>query len=404
MSNSLAIATVTGTLVNRVQALINSVGLTGYDASSDHPKTDPSPGVYLSLYHLAPNPALRNLDLPTRRSSGEPSQRPVLALSLRYLFSFVGDAALFEAERLAGLVLADLHARPVLTPDEITTYLGTLGAGHYLLSSDLGRQIERVKLAPLNLDTEELSRVWGLYNQSFFALSMAWEATAVLLDGAVEPRAALPVATTGLAVRPAITPALTRLYEASSRQPVAGVNDELVIEGTGLLGEVSRVFIGAASVGVGAADLHGGALRVSLSTVTGLLPGVHAVVVEHQVHVPGAAGPGLRPGGASNPLALMVRPTLGAMSSSVVALSHRRVRVAVTPLPSADQSVELALESTTGPERRSSRKFTIDAADVVFDVADLPNGTWRVRVSIDGADSLPTMTAGVYTGPTLTVP
>jgi hypothetical protein len=404
MSNSLAIATVTGTLVNRVQTLINSVGLTGYEASADHPKTDPSPGVYLSLYHLAPNPALRNLDLPTRRSSGEPGQRPVLALSLRYLFSFVGDAAMFEAERLAGLVLTDLHARPVLTPDEITTYLGTLGAGHYLLASDLGRQIERVKLTPLNLDTEELSRVWGLYNQSFFALSMAWEATAVLLSGEIEPRAALPVATTGLVVRPAITPAITRLYEVSSRQPVAGADDVLVIEGTGLIGEVTRVFIGAASVSVGAADLQDDALRVALSTVTGLLPGVHAVVIEHQVLVPGAAGAGLRPGGVSNPLALMVRPTLGAMSSSVVALTNRRVRIAVTPLPSADQSVELALESTTGPDRRGSDRFTIDGADVVFDVADLPSGTWRVRVSIDGADSLPTMTAGVYTGPTLTVP
>lgn len=404
MSNSLAIATVTGTLVNRVQSLINSVDLTGYDVSSDHPKGTPGPGVYLTLYQLAPNPALRNLELPTRRSSGEPSQRPVLALSLRYLFSFVGDAANLDAERLAGLVLADLHARPVLTPDEITTYLATLPSGHFLLSSDLGRQIERVKLTPLNLDTEELSRVWGLYNQSFFALSMAWEATAVLLDGEVEPRAALPVALTGLAVRPAIAPALTRLYEASSRQPVAGATDVLVIEGTGLLGEVTRVFVGAASLTVGASDLHDGALHVDLSTVAGLLPGIHAVVVEHQVHVPGAAGTGLRPGGVSNPLPLMVRPALGAMSSSIIASTHRDVRIAVTPLPSAQQSVELSLESDAGTAVRSSSVFTLDGADVVFDVADLPDGTWLVRVTVDGASSLPTMTGGEYTGPTLTVP
>jgi hypothetical protein len=41
---------------------------------------------------------------------------------------------------------------------------------------------------------------------------------------------------------------------------------------------------------------------------------------------------------------------------------------------------------------------------VIFTLADLPAGDWRVRVVVDGASSLPTMTGGVYDGPTLTVP
>ena len=68
----------------------------------------------------------------------------------------------------------------------------------------------------------------------------------------------------------------------------------------------------------------------------------------------------------------MVRPTLGAMSSSVIVATRRSVRVAVTPLPSAEQSAELALESTAGNARRSSDKFAIDGADVVFDVVSSP--------------------------------
>ena len=90
----------------------NAAGLTGFEVSTSHPRTASTSGVYITLYHLAPNSALRNLELPTRRPDGSPNQRPVLPLSLRYLFSFVGDADLFESERLAGLVLSDLHRGP----------------------------------------------------------------------------------------------------------------------------------------------------------------------------------------------------------------------------------------------------------------------------------------------------
>jgi hypothetical protein len=403
VSNSLAIATVTGALVTRVQGLLNTAGLTGFGVVAGHPRTDSTPGVYLTLYHLSPNAALRNLDLPTRRGDGGASQRPVLALSLRYLFSFIGDAARFEAERLAGLVLTDLHARPILTPEELTTFVNSLAQGHALRASDLARQPEHVKLTPLTMDPEELSRVWGLFNQSIFALSMAWEATAVLLDGRVEPGVALPVATTGLAVRPVSPPTLTALYEATSRQPVVGGADTLVLEGSGLLGERTRVLVGGAGVDVGAADLEQGALRVPLSGVVNLRPGVQVVAVEHQVNVPGAAGDGWRPAGTSNALAVMVRPTLGAMAVATVT-GGVEVSIAIAPLPATTQSVELLLDAAVGAARRSSRTFRVVAPDVIFTLADLPAGDWRVRVVVDGASSLPTMTGGVYDGPTLTVP
>jgi hypothetical protein len=403
MSNSLAIATVTGTLITRVKGLLNGANLTEMAIRAGHPTaTSNDPGVYITLYHLAPNAALRNADLPTRRSSGEPARRPVLALNLRYLLSFIGDPEKFEAERLAGLVLSDLHARPLLGADEITTYLGSLEASHYLRQSDLARQPESVKLSPLNVDVEELSRVWGLANQSFFALSMAWEATVVLLDGTVEPSPALPVASTGLAVVSASAPRLLRLYERASRQPVVASTDTLVIEGEQLLGQRSRLFIGAGSVELSPSHLKAGALEVDLATVTGLVPGVHPVVVEHRVAVPGAAGDGLRPGALSNALAVMLRPTLGAITAEGTQPA-RKVRVAMTPLPAADQGLELSLESTTTAARQTSRTFTLQGGQVLFDVPGLAAGTYLVRVSVDGAASLLTMTAGVYSGPTVTV-
>ena len=141
-----------------------------------------------------------------------------------------------------------------------------------------------------------------------------------------------------------------------------------------------------------------------MATVAGLRPGVQPVTVVHQVEVPGAAGTGLRPGGESKPLAVMVRPAIGALTASAAAGPTdpaRTVTVAVTPLPSADQSAELTLEATTGSARRASRTFTIAGANLVFSFPDLPVGTWLVRLAIDGAGSLPSMTGGVYAGPTV---
>lgn len=401
MSNSLAIATVTGALATRVQGLLNGAGLSGLQVVAGHPKTSSASGVYITLYHLSANSALRNLDLPTRGPDGTTRQRPVLALTLRYLFSFIGDPDVFESERLAGLVLADLHARPVIGPDEISAFLETLASNHALRASDLVNQPERVKLTPVNLDTEELSRVWGLFNQGVFALSMAWDATAVLLDGTTEPSIGLPVAQVGLAVRPSVAPRLARVYEESSRQPVVEATQTIRIEGGGLLGQTTHVVIGPARRAVGAADMVDGTLRVPLGSVSGLRPGVQTVVVEHTVEIPGAAGDGLRPAGSSNALALMVLPALGAASYSTAGPAPE-VRIAVTPLPAVDQNVELFLEA--GNERRSSRTFAIDGSEVVFPVPAIPAGSWRIRLVVDGAANRPSMTDGVYSGPTLTVP
>jgi hypothetical protein len=404
MSNSLAIATVTGVLAARVQGLLNAAGLTGFQVVAGHPRATPASGVYITLYHLAPNAALRNLDLPTRRSDGGVVQRPVLALNLRYLLSFVGSSDQFEAERLAGVVLSDLHARPVLGPDEITAFIGTLGGSHALRPSDLASQPERVKLTPLSLDSEELSRVWGLFNQELFALSMAWEANAVLLDGRIEPALALPVADTLVAVRPVVPPQITRVYEDASRQPVVEAAQTLVIAGSGLLGERTHLVIGAARIEIGAADLSDGALRIAIDSLAGLRPGVQAVTIEHSVAIPGAAGDGFRPLGRSNAVAIMVRPVLGAASSVPGTGTARTVRFGVSPRPGGDQSAELRLESTTTGARLSSRTFELDGDDMVFDFPNLPDGVWELRLVIDGAANLPAMTGGVYSGPTVTVP
>jgi len=402
MSNALAIATVMGALNMRVQTLLNDAGLTGFEVNNGHPRPNAGSGVYMSLYQLVPNPGLRNMDLPTRGAGGDLRTRPILPMTLRILFSFVGEEEQLEPERLAGVVLSDLHARPVLSPDEIQAYLSTLAGSHPLRSSDLAQQSERVKLSPVTLDSEELSRIWGLFGQNVFALSMAWEVTTVQLEGSMSTAPGLPVSDVGLAVVPAPVPRLTAAYEETTRQPVVEADGTLVVEGSGLMSEAAELLIGTARRTLAPDDLVDGRLSIPLTSVSGLRAGVQPVIVEHTVVVPGASGGGERPGPVSNALGLMVRPQLGTITTAAAAGGDRTVRLATTPVIEPEQSCELILDGTAG--RHAARTFVRNGNDIVFMFSGLATGTYRVQLTVDGAMNLPTRSADVYDGPTVTVP
>jgi hypothetical protein len=402
MSNALSIATVMGALNMRVQTLLNDAGLSGFDVNNGHPRANAGSGVYLSLYQLVPNAGLRNMDLPTRDASGDVRTRPVLPMTLRILFSFVGDEEQLEPERLAGLVLSDLHARPVLSPGEIDAYLSTLAGSHPLRPSDLAQQPERVKLSPVSLDSEELSRIWGLFGQNVFALSMAWEVTSVLLDGSISSAPGLPVSDVGLVVVPAPVPRLTAAYEETTRQPVAESDSTLVVEGSGMMSEAAELVIGTARRALAPSDLVDGRLSIPLASVTGLRAGVQPVIVEHTIVVPGASGGGARPGPVSNALGLMLRPQLGTITTAAAVGGNRTVRLATTPVIEPEQRCELILDGTAG--RHTARIFVRNGGDIEFTFSGLAAGTYRVQLTVDGAANLPTRSADVYDGPTVTVP
>ena len=82
---------------------------------------DRPPGVNMFFFQVTPNAALRNDDLPLRRSDGTLSTRPRAAVDLHYLFTFYGDESTYEPERLLGCVVSALHARPALARADLPT-------------------------------------------------------------------------------------------------------------------------------------------------------------------------------------------------------------------------------------------------------------------------------------------
>ncbi len=209
MSNFLAIATATATLQ---QLLLESLGVDvpGADATTLRPDnarltTPGNYGVNIYLYQTAPNAAWRNSDLPTRGASGRLRQRPKIALDLHYLLTFYGDEESLQPQRILGSVARTLHARPVLTGDMIQAAIDaavSVDPGHFLSDSDLADAIERVKFTPVPLSLEELSKLWSVFFQTPYTLSMAYLGTVVMIEAEETPSLALPVRTPVIDVAP----------------------------------------------------------------------------------------------------------------------------------------------------------------------------------------------------------
>lgn len=193
MSNHLAIATVTAALMRYLQSVVGAaVGNAVVTAvRPDGPNSGaPATGVNIFLYQATPNAAWRNQDLPTRRPDGSLAQRPQIALDLHYLLTFYGDEALLEPQRILGSTVAALHARPVLTREEIRSAVAALP---FLSGSDLADEIETVKFTPQPLTLEELSKLWSVLFQTPYVLSMAYDASVVLIAADGQPSMAQPV-------------------------------------------------------------------------------------------------------------------------------------------------------------------------------------------------------------------
>jgi hypothetical protein len=196
MSNFLAIATVTAALRQTLGPAI-AVAVPGATVTTMRPDA-PHDGttqarVNLYLYQVTPNSAYRNADLPTRRTDGQVVQRAQVALDLHYLFTFYGDESRLEPQRLLGNVVRILHSQPVLTREVIQKTIADPTFAPFLANSDLADAAERVKFTRIELALEELSKLWSVFLQTPYSLSVAYQASLVLIESEDAIQTAPPV-------------------------------------------------------------------------------------------------------------------------------------------------------------------------------------------------------------------
>jgi hypothetical protein len=422
MSSALAIAAVTATLKD----LLNE-GLLNHDLSSigsfsvtaqppDRITTGNTEANQLNvfLYQVTPNLGWRNVGLPSRDGSGNRITNPPLALDLHYLISAYGSQD-FNAEILLGYAMQLLHETPGISREQLRIVLGipspvdgnfVPGRFGTMSAEDLADQVELIKISPVYLGADELSKLWTSM-QARYRPSMAYLVSVVLIQAEGSARVAPPVLQRGSGDRgpqaQASAPPVLQVVRnpASPLLPALRLGDELSLLGNGLAraGTLTALFTNERLDIVNELPLSAGA---SASELRGQLPdasepnikadwatGVYGVAIR-------VAEPG-RPSWTTNSVPVAIAPRITA--SPLAAAAGAAFTLTVTCAPrlralqepgvrlifGATELLPALIDTPADPDTPTSIKFTVPAFDA---------GSYPLRLRVDGIDSLPITLAG----------
>lgn len=426
MSNFLAIATVTAALR---RLLLDAVptDVPGAGVSTLRPATPgaasgiPNLGVNLFLYQVMPVAQLRNVALPARRNGGEAIQRPSEALELHYLFSFYGDSATHEPQRLMGSTIAQLTAEPMLTGDRLDATIADAGTP-FLAASDLPAQVDRVKFTPLSLSLEEISRIWSVFLQTPYTLSMAWRASAVFIEPQISIAPALPVREPRLLVSPVRQPRVERVVASAGDDVPILPESTIHIRGERLRSDQLEVLVAGQPVPPAVAN----DTQIELMLPAGLEAGPQSVQVRHNTLM--GEPPLPHAGLASNPGEFVLHPQIAQNladeyligAANVVGINAEprsgEVSVTTTSVVGRHQQVTLELLRQVGVALRVIQTFyanprATDGDLLVFAVSNVIAGSYLARIRVNGAESsidrdttLGSPTFGQFLAPSVTLP
>lgn len=399
MSNYLAIATVTAALQ---QVLMTPVGnaVVGAKVGFSRPDATSSttPLVNIFLYQITPNAAFRNADLPTRRSDGTLAQRPTAAFDLHYIFSFHGDDTKLEPQRLLGAVATALHAQPLLSADNINNAASSFG---FLAGSGLDSQIERVRFTPTGLSLEEFSKLWSVFFQVEYSLSAAYQASLVLMESDDTPAPAPPVLQRNLYIVPFESPYVSQVISQDTK-PITSAST-ILIQGTHLRSANTFIVIEDQELPPNTSS----DTQLNLALTSALHAGVKSLQVLQKLDMgtPAATHRGFE----SNVGSFVLCPTVSSATGVAVA-GGTDVTVNLVPNIGIGQRAVLLLNSippaVPAAYASTSVVATADAPSIVINIANVPTGTYLVRVQVDGAESQLTFNAvtHVLEGPTVSMP
>jgi hypothetical protein len=398
MSDALAIAAVTSTLQQLLLRVKNpqpgdpakDPQLAGADVSTEPlhlaRKDETTNQLNVFLYHTAYNAQLRNVDLPPQTHPGELGTPP-LALDLHYLITSYGTANdEILAHRLLGWAMSLLHDHALLLPADIKAALP---------ASDLDRQVERVRLTPHPITTEEMSRLWTIFSTNYRP-SVAYQASVVLIDSTRRPRAQLPVLSRSGVAQGSVAPPLPPFPALSGVQLPAGqpsvrLGEAVVFTGFHLDGASPTAFFSAPLL---AAPLPLSAtVDAAGAKATVTLPDTPAAQVAWPAGVYAATlSPAITNGPVTNAVSLAIAPRIVQITPATVVSGKAKL----------DSQGALTLTVKLGPQVRKEQRLTLllgaQAVDAgprtsavdqfTFKVPAAPLGRQFVRVRVDGVDSL----------------
>ena len=389
MSNALAIATVTAALKERLEeAVTHAVG--GATVHTGRPDSkiveEDAPKTGLFLYQVRPNPAIRNNWQPVRGTGGRLLETPRVAVDLYYLISFYGNAEKLHPELMAAEVVRTLETTPILTRELLEK---TIAENDEISDSDLHEAVETVKATPIAMDLEELSKLWSIFFQVPYALSLPYLCSYVVVEAEQQGGPVLPV------TRPVIAPMPVSKVTVHVVEAVAGPRAPIVwggalrIRGRGLAKPGLRILLDGTDVEL--AEATSKPEEVVFDLVAASFGGTELAAGVHRVQVVDPPPPGtpahlVR---TSDVVPFKLRSTL-----AIAATTANEIRVGFQPEIVEGQTVRLFLEELVddGPKSYVLIPEPIPAADfpkaeLEFPLADVDSGTYLVSAQVDGVYS-----------------
>ena len=427
MSNALAIAGVsavlkdlldTGLIEHQITDTVGTTVLVSLLAPDMVPieANTAAPRLNLFLYQVMLNAAWRNVDLPSRDASGRRLSNPPLALDLHYLLTAYGYAEL-HAEVLLGYGLQLLHENPVLSRAAIRNALNSRPVSaeplppmyQALRSADLAEQVEMLKITPLAMNGEEMSRLWSALT-AHYRPTFAFQVSVVLIEPQAPAISALPVLTRGRRLPPVvpggpereegviIAPDMVPPYPTLESALVAAhetastlqAGDVVTVRGHHLAGSSRVVVLRNDTFRLAhEISLPDGSDEARLDFTANLPVGLPVGVYRLELRV-------LRAGEAeprtSNPLPVALAPAITfppiAMTRGVVdgVANVLSLTIACQPAVRVGQKVALLMDS----REAQAQPFTANTSTLDFQFADAPpaGGTPLLRLKVDGIESI----------------
>jgi len=422
MSSPLAIAAITASLkdllneglLNHDLSSIGSFSVTAQPPDRITTGNTESNQLNVFLYQVTPNLGWRNADLPSRDDGYRRLTNPPLALDLHYLLTAYGAHDL-NAEVLLGYAMQLLHENPLLTRQQLRTVLGSPspvdgsilpGPFGTLSAIDVADQVELIKIAPVYLSAEDLSKLWTAM-QARYRPSMAYMVSVVLIQATNGTRAAPPVLKRGAADRGPISrarpaPVLGSVRPAASPLlPAARLGDDLIFSGTNLAydGTLTAILentrlgitrelplqIGGPGAGLVA---HVPTLAEDANALGDWGVGVYTVSIRvTQANTPTWS---------TNAVPIALAP-LVTVSPRDAAAGTVDLTVTCSPRlrPEQEAGTRLLLgSSAVPPSTVTTPADPTEPTTLDFSIADVVAGDYLVRLRVDGIDSLPVTIVG----------
>lgn len=350
--------------------------------------------INLFLYRADVNAAWRNMTPPAQGKPGDAAVPP-LALNLEYLISAYGED---EREEVAHFFLG--QAMRVLHDIAIVPRKNLFDV---LKAARVHDQIDRITISPRALSIEEISKLWSVF-QTQYRVSSAYLVTVVLIDSKVTARAALPVLTRGPGDQGvsavAAAAAVLDFARPATGYSAVRLGEDLVVSGerldtAGITATVRHRFMPQAQA-VAVSPISARELRVTIPAAASA-PGIAKTWPAGMYSLSLTVARPNQPPWTTNDVGFMLAPSITVAPKTVQPpIATFELTAQAIPQVHPSQTVSIFLDDVPfAPKQPIAAPANADAPTILkVDLPGTVQGFHRVRVRVDGIDSIPITRVG----------